>query len=450
MQFHYALVDDLLTREEFEKRVEEKMAAFGDLIDEVTAAMMVVRDLGRHHVKIAHLNGRQSLFSFFGKVIAKAPVREFERPGGERGLVTSLVLGDESGQVRAILWDEKAAATEDIEVGDVLEVIGRHAGRSPSEITVMAMRPAPVEISGPSEVAPHLSPPRRRDIVVAIIAIGEAREVARRDGTSAGMVEMVVSDGKAVTRMACWASEHLDIFAEGACFRIRGAIEKHRRTGPEYSIDERSSVEPAEGEVAWAHDPLGSIAGKETCSVRGVVRSWALPRPFVTRDGKPSFVRSITISDGTTDVRAVLWGDHAHVPLVAGDEIALYLCSVRQAKDGGYEVHAGKGSFVRVASPPHAEEVDVRGDVIVVGGATYLDTGDDCLLIVDGHIPHGHPVRAKVVRAGKRVRVVEWAEDVPDRDALLARCEGFLAALPGGESPGGDTFTPHGREDICR
>jgi len=36
--FHYALVDDLLTQEEFERRVEEKMEACGDLIDDVTAA----------------------------------------------------------------------------------------------------------------------------------------------------------------------------------------------------------------------------------------------------------------------------------------------------------------------------------------------------------------------------------------------------------------------------
>jgi len=98
VQFHYALVDDLLTREEFERRVEEKMEACGDLVDEVTAAMMVVQDLGRHHVKIGRLGGKQSLFSFFGKVIAKNPPHEFERPDGEKGLVASLVLGTRQGR----------------------------------------------------------------------------------------------------------------------------------------------------------------------------------------------------------------------------------------------------------------------------------------------------------------------------------------------------------------
>ncbi len=41
MLFHYALVDDLITKEEFEQRVEKKIDECGDLVDEPTAAMMV-------------------------------------------------------------------------------------------------------------------------------------------------------------------------------------------------------------------------------------------------------------------------------------------------------------------------------------------------------------------------------------------------------------------------
>ena len=41
MHFHYALVDDLITKEEFERRVEAKIEDCGDLVDEPTAAMMV-------------------------------------------------------------------------------------------------------------------------------------------------------------------------------------------------------------------------------------------------------------------------------------------------------------------------------------------------------------------------------------------------------------------------
>jgi len=94
-------------------------------------------------------------------------------------------------------------------------------------------------------------------------------------------------------------------------------------------------------------------------------------------------------------------------------------------------------------SPPVEEEIS--GDVIGAGGVIYLDTGSDCFLVNGKDLPHGHCVRARVLRIGKRITLLSWAENVPDREGLLARCDRFI-----GLAPGEDTFTPHGREDICR
>ena len=65
MLFHYALVDDLISKEEFERRVETKIDECGDLVDEPTAAMLVIGELGRQHVKIRGLVRKiQPLFFF--------------------------------------------------------------------------------------------------------------------------------------------------------------------------------------------------------------------------------------------------------------------------------------------------------------------------------------------------------------------------------------------------
>ena len=164
MQFHYALVDDLISREEFERRVEAKMQDCGDLIDDVTAAMLVVGELGRQHVKISGLSGPSTLFSFFGKVISVAAPKEFDRQDGGKGFVAHLILADETGQVRAVLWDEKAAAAAEIETGDVLEVIGKHAGKQNSDIAVLALRKSPCEIECGMAVAATARPCRERKI----------------------------------------------------------------------------------------------------------------------------------------------------------------------------------------------------------------------------------------------------------------------------------------------
>ena len=84
---HYALVSDLLTREEFEQRVEEKAESLGGIVDEITAAMLVVEDFGRSHVKIGDIQKRlppSFLFSeksYLSKVRGSLPVRVNQRRG---------------------------------------------------------------------------------------------------------------------------------------------------------------------------------------------------------------------------------------------------------------------------------------------------------------------------------------------------------------------------------
>ena len=131
VRYHYALVDDLISREEFDRRVEQKISACGNLADETAAALLVVRDLDRSHVSIRGLRGRSSLFCFYAKIIAFSGAKEFDRPDGNKGLVARLTVADETGQTDLVLWDEQAAAVGDsFEVGEVIEVIGRTSGRS--------------------------------------------------------------------------------------------------------------------------------------------------------------------------------------------------------------------------------------------------------------------------------------------------------------------------------
>jgi replication factor A1 len=95
--FHYALVDDLISQEEFERRVEEKIEECGDLLDEPTAAMLVVGALGRQHVKVKELSGKSSLFCFFAKVVDKTEPKEFDRKDGEKGWVATLLVAALAG-----------------------------------------------------------------------------------------------------------------------------------------------------------------------------------------------------------------------------------------------------------------------------------------------------------------------------------------------------------------
>jgi replication factor A1 len=442
VQFHYALVDDLFTREEFERRVEEKMEACGDLVDEVTAAMMVVQDSGRHHVKIKDLSGKSSLFSFFGKVIAQNPPREFERPGGEKGLVTSIILGDETGQVRAILWDEKAGAAREIEIGEVLEVIGKHPNRATNEITVMAMRQSMVEIVGPTQVEPSLAPPKRKGITARVMVLGNPRMVPRRDGTEIEMRDLIIGTEDGITRMACWTPALLDGIAEGMTMRVRGALEKVRKAGKEFSIDDKSEVEITEEEVPVSLDSISDVQEGGTYSLSGSIRSCQPAHQFTTKDGRASCVRNLVITDGTHDLHLVLWGDHAGTSLLPGEQIIVYLASGRTGRNGGLELHAGRGSLVQIRHEGEAAEEEISGTVIITPEGTFLDTPEGQFLMFS-HLPHGHEIKARARRMGKRLTILSWEENPPDPAELDARLDAFISL-----TENGNTFTPHGRQDI--
>ncbi|HJK77196.1 MAG TPA: OB-fold nucleic acid binding domain-containing protein, partial [Methanocorpusculum sp.] len=147
---HYALVSDLLTKEEFDERVEKKCEELGGAVDEICAAMLVVEELGRSHIKIGEIKDTATaLVSFFGKILEITPPREFRREGAEDaepGVVASVVLGDPTGTVRMTLWDAMAAAVSELELGSVLEVIAKPRPGYRNEVTCMALRPSQVTI----------------------------------------------------------------------------------------------------------------------------------------------------------------------------------------------------------------------------------------------------------------------------------------------------------------
>jgi ssDNA-binding replication factor A large subunit len=424
VQFHYALVDDLLTREEFEQRCEEKIKACGDLVDELTAAMLVVQELGRHHVKCSGLSGKPSLFSFFCKVIAKGEPVQFDRADGEKGLVAYLVVGDETGQARLVLWDEKAYATREIELSDVLEVIGRPARKNSGDITVLALRKATCEIecsAAPMPLRPV--PAERADLEVRLLALGETRTYTRRDGAPGQMVEGVVGDAAGTARLVCWTPEILTGIDPGCSLRLTGALVRSASPPREYSIDEKSGAEVTGATIEVPCTPAANVSPDEVCSVSGTIASIQPPRPFTSRDGRSSWVRNLVVSDGSGSVRVVLWGDRALMPLVSGDHVAIYHASAKNGRYGETELAVGRGGALLISVPEPAE-VTVRGTVIRTRAGTFIDDGEVCYLL-DGTFPHGRVVEVRGKAAGFRLSPEESVSVALDPDEIAGRLEHF-------------------------
>jgi replication factor A1 len=401
--FHYALVDDLISKEEFERRVEAKIEECGDLIDEPAAAMLVIGELGRKHVKIKGLQGKSSLFSFFGKVIDRTEPREFARADGEKGHVATLLLGDETGTCRVLLWDEKAGAAGDIAKDDVLEIIGRHSGKNANEITALALRKASCDITCailPDKSKESLSfEPVTLDAV--LISVEGARTFSRKDGTTGEMVEAIIGDDQGTARVVAWAPGLLAGILPGTTLTIANARPDMRGEGRAYSLDDKSSVSTSTKVISVPLTPPGSVGEQGIYSVQGMVKEVKEPRSFVSRNGSASWVRNIVVTDGTDDLRLVLWGEKALIPLRSGDRIEAYHATARPGRYGGIELGVGKSSALRLPEGA-ACPIVFQGTVIAGSGCTFIDNGVDRYLM-DSTFPHGTEVRVSGMLSGSRI-----------------------------------------------
>ena len=411
MLFHYALVDDLIKKEEFTRRVEEKIDECGDLIDEPTAAMLVVGELGRAHVKIKGLGGKSSLFSFFAKVLDKTEVREFDRADGERGAVATLLVGDETGTARVVLWDERAAAVEEIAGGDVLEIIGRHSGRTMHEIYALALRKSTCDITctcaGQGAGTTRLSTDPV-DLDVILIAKKEPRTFTRKDGTTGEMVEAVIADENGTARLVAWTKEILAGIPKRSTLHITGAKPDGRGEGRAYSLDEKSTVAVTDMQISLPFTPIGSVGDKGTYSVQGEVKQVREPRAFTTRDSRASWVRNIVITDGQDDLNVVLWGEKALLSVVPCDKIEVYHATAKPGRFGRIELGAGRGSAV-ILPKMQSGTIVFDGTVITSQSNTFIDNGDVRYLIDGGSdLPAWREVQVQGTVSGDRIRPDHW------------------------------------------
>jgi replication factor A1 len=428
--FHYALVDDLITAEEFERRVDAKIEECGDLVDEPSAAMLVIGELGRQHVKIKGLLGKSSLFSFFGKVIDKTEPREFDRADGEKGWVATLLLGDETGTTRVVLWDEKAGAAIDVAVGDVLEIIGRHPAKSTREIYALALRQASCEISCPLPAQGTGAGSLSNDPVdldAVVISINEPRTFTRRDGTASEMVDAVIGDDSGSARLVAWVPELLCDITPGTTVHISGAKPNNKSEGRNYSLDDTSTVTVTDTAISVPFTPLGSVSDNGIYSVRAQVKLMQQLRTFTTRNGTASWVRNIIVSEGSDELKLVLWGDFALTPLKTGDPVEAYHATARPGRFGGIELSVGRGSAFRVPDET-AQPIVFSGTIIQGQGCTFIDNGTDRFLI-EGSFPHGTGLTVSGLLKGSRIVPTHAEPIILTSDMVLEHLQRFNDGL---------------------
>lgn len=413
MRAFYALVDDILTWEEFEEEVFSINPDPHDEESENLAAAEVAEKYGRLHLKISELNSKPTLNFFFCKIIEIGPVIEFKRDDNTPGVVRRVLTGDETGEAVLVFFDEKVSGTEEIAVGDVLEVAGRF--RSLSTINAVDLRRVEKEIFLREDGIKTLLPVSLKALVLEKSGI---LQYTKKDQTFGEMEVMFVCMGKTTARIISWNPENLTGITEGMSIYISGLMQKPSKfkefilgdsseikiisrpdelVKPEflsisdlYEVLSEKNDESADLTKKGAFDDKSSdsffnsykIEGLNPCNITGFVTSIDYVSGLPHNSGDTLWLKKgilCDISKGSPkNIPFVLWGKHAKLPVFKGDLLELYNCRLKKsgnekekAKENSfvsdfacYEIHAGYNTCVKVLTGSDTYESDDYKDPV--------------------------------------------------------------------------------------
>jgi len=117
-----------IKKEDIERKIEAKKAKLSGLVSKEGAAQIVAAELGinfdRERMKISELVHGMKRANVLGKVLEIYSIREYTR-GGKQGKVANLLLGDDSSNIKVVLWDTNHISLLEkgqVKKGDFIEV----------------------------------------------------------------------------------------------------------------------------------------------------------------------------------------------------------------------------------------------------------------------------------------------------------------------------------------
>ncbi|WP_048198400.1 OB-fold nucleic acid binding domain-containing protein [Methanocella arvoryzae] len=362
----YEKLGGKISQKEFSKLVDEKMEAMGGLCDERTAAMLVAHDLGVEGaaaIKIKDITLDKRNAEFVGKITGAFPPREFTRQDGTAGRVTNILVADETGEIRVVLWDDLAdlIKTGDLKEGDVIRVKGYiKEGQQGLEVSIgrgggLMKDDAKITVKDSmSKIKDLKAGLGNVSVKGVILSRQEPRTFTRKDGSTGSLASLMLGDDTGKIRVTVWDTKiaELDPFQPGESIELLHAYTRESfNGGVELQVGSRGIIRKAEKPVQYEEEvtKIGEIVPDQYYNVKGTVTGIDGVREFTTKDGKPGRLCGVHISDESGRIRVVFWGELANVAeaLSVGDKIIVTDAQARVNMKQEIELSANWRSTVR-------------------------------------------------------------------------------------------------------
>lgn len=383
-----------LTREAVERLIQEEKAKAAGLLTDEAAAHLVASNLGMDgsgerieaKLKIGGLTSGLNDVSLTARVIHIFPSRTFNRADGRQGKVLRMLIGDATGMVATVFWDDKAdhVIASKIQPGKIIRILHGYSrerqGSGEVELNVGGrgntyLEPLDaVDAEFPNVDAFYKLPgditsTGSVNVTGVVIDRSPVNTFAKKDGSGEGKVSRITieEEGRRI-QLVAWDDkvDELINLQNGTRIRVIGAISRVRVGGGfDIHLNRQSEVEileegvlPREAEAVWTK--IGDLKeGMRAVSIAGRVIQINEPREFTKKDGSKGEVASVNLQDNTGIVRLSLWDDDVNLlkEIKMGTILAIENGYTRAGFGGGIDLNAGRLGRIRI--DPEGIQIDI-------------------------------------------------------------------------------------------
>jgi replication factor A1 len=386
-----------LTREAIEKLIDDEKAKAAGLLTEEAAAHLVASNLGISgagrkidtKIMIGDLTSGLNDISVTGRIIHIFPSRKFSRGDGREGRVCRMLIGDKTGSLTVVLWDEKAdhLAASNVKAGKIVRVLHGYTRERWGEIELnignrgrIYLEPLDaVEEDFPTLEDFFLTPAEIHatgtvNLQGVVVSSFPVSTFNRQDGGEGKVSRLVLEEGGARVNLVLWddKSDEFGLTTIGTRIRvISGSARESRLGGPEVHVSWNTEIEVLEQDVTplvpvskWMKigELEESISG---VNVLGKIYEVSEVREFTRDDGSVGKVISVLLKDETGLVRLTLWDED--VNLVKNTELGSIVSVENGYTKSGYgAVDLNVGRYGQISINPEEVSLDFSDEFQVI------------------------------------------------------------------------------------
>jgi len=310
--------------------------------------------------RIGDLEGQDNSVNVVGIIHTDPRMYKFDRDE-HPGSVLRSTLGDESGTVPIVVWNERAEELQELKTGDTLQIINCRTKidndgklevhvESRSQATRLNYSPGylkhPVSRSyGISSISNQATP---IDISVFILTKGRIQEIRRSSGETTKLATLLVADETGVIQLSLW-DDKVDIFdrlSEGDSLQLRNATITEWSGNLRLNLGRSGEAEKIDKEWPALNPPVTTLnsvqSQKILLIVEGLITDSPTIRQVTTEKESKVNVASFTLKDDTGAARVTVWREQA--------EYASSLHAGQRVKLAGIRAHPGLGGQPELSS----------------------------------------------------------------------------------------------------